>query len=89
MARNPATHEDTLNQLAEDSSVNVRIYLAMNEKSPSPTLSLLSDDPEIGVRRRVAENPKTPEETLRHLLRDKSTMISSIARKRLVGEPKA
>lgn len=85
MARNPATRQDTLEKLVRDTSINVRIYLAMNEMAPLSTLALLSDDPEIGVRRRVAENPKTPQETLRHLLRDKSTMISSIARKRLVG----
>lgn len=66
---------EILERLSRDENVNVRVHVALNQKSPPDILRRLSDDKDELVRIAVAINPFTPVDIRDKLKNDESFTV--------------
>jgi hypothetical protein len=74
---------EILSSLARDSSVEVRVSVAIKNKLSEELMELLAGDPSEKVRERIAYNKNTPRELLERLSHDSCDVVSKIAHTRL------
>ncbi|MEM9922171.1 MAG: hypothetical protein AAF915_00185 [Cyanobacteria bacterium P01_D01_bin.50] len=70
IALNTRTPSRILEQLAKDTSKDVRYGVAKNINTPPQVLEKLAEDWRLEVRQAVASNPKTPGDVLEILIKD-------------------
>lgn len=70
IALNIRTPSPILEELAKDTSKDVRYGVAKNINTPPHVLEKLAEDWRLEVRQAVASNPKTPENVLELLIKD-------------------
>src|SRR4051794_20362708 len=91
-ARDPATPDDRLLELATDYVRPVRLYVARNPRAPQQALQLLAVDADSTVQWNVLLNPGAPAQALRAMAQQEAARYggrSWIVRHRVARHPNA